>query len=334
MVRTANTMPETRPACFNLFALSMSWHRFHGAILTFATAAIAAIGVLSLAGCGPKPAHDVVVAEINGVPLRRSQVEAALYRSYGALGLRALVDEAIVAQLARVKGIKADPQRVDALLTQEEMRAGSPKRLDERLAQEGRTREQLRAELAKQALAEQVLESDVRVTDAEAKAYYDQHQDEFNYGEMIKGRMILLDTRENAEAVASVLDEPGADFAGLARALSVDPGTKEQGGDMGWIERDDYAPEITEAAFKLKPGQHTGIIEYPDGFAIVLVEAKKPAGRRSFDEVRGSIESLLRSQKVAERRSTWAAEQRQKAQITVRDPALRKAFEAIRGKAG
>jgi len=271
------------------------------------------------------------VAEVGGTTITRGEVRAALWRQQGAAGLKTLADRLIVEQLAREKGLKPDPTRIDYLMSQEEMRAGSPEQLDERLAKEGRTREQLRADLAARALADQVLATQVQVTDEEIKTYYAAHKGQFTHGEMVKGRLMVFSTRDNAKAILEVLDEPGADFAGLARELSEDPGTKAEGGDMGWIERKSYAKELTDAAFKLKPGQHTGIVQYPDGYAIILVEAKKPAGQQSLDAVRDTIDSLLRNEKQTEMSGTWLAEQRKKAQITIRDEALRKAFEAVRG---
>jgi parvulin-like peptidyl-prolyl isomerase len=293
--------------------------------------AVAAVVVFAMRG-SEKPATDnTIVVGVNGIPLTRGEVQKALWAGYAPLALKTLVDRAIVEGVAEKENLKPDPARIDYLLTQEELRAGGPKLLDERLAKEGRTRDDLRQELASQALAEQVMDAQVKVSPEEIKAYYDAHRADFKYGEMVKARLILLDTRASAQAILDVLDRPDADFAGLAGAVSVDPGTKDQDGDMGWIERKDYAPEITEAAFKLKPGQHSGIIEYPDGYAIVRVEARKPAGHQSLEEVSETIESLLRSDKERDLRFTWPVDQRKKAKIAIHDPALRKAFEAVRG---
>ena len=294
-------------------------------------AALGAALVYALVAPGGGGLNDrTPMAEVNGVTLTRGEFEAALWTAHGGQGLKALVDQRIAEQMAREKGLKPDPSRIDYLLTQEEMRAGGPRALDERLAKEGRTRDDLRRDLARQALADAVLDAQVEVSEAETRAYYDAHQDEFRHGEMIKARLMLLDTRSNAQAIVEVLDEPGADFAGLARELSLDPATRNEGGDMGWVERGDYAKELTDAAFKMKPGQHTGIIEYPDGYAIILVEAKKPAGFQSLDEVHTTIASLLHNEKLTDMRYSWPADQRRKAKVAIRDPWLRRAYEAVR----
>jgi parvulin-like peptidyl-prolyl isomerase len=278
----------------------------------------------------PGASGNAPMARVDGASISRAQFEAALLAAHGGEALRDLVDRRVVEELAKKKGLKADPDRIESLMSQEEMRVGGPDRLDERLAEEGRSRDDLRRELAGRALADALLESEVQVSEAEIKAYYEAHRDEFRRGEMVKARLMLLDTRANAQALVDVLDEPGADFAGLARELSLDPATKDQGGDMGWIERGDYAKELTDAAFRLEPGRRTGIVEYPDGFAIILVEARKPGGRQSLDEVRSTIESLLHNQKLTSMRYTWPAAQRKQATVAIPDPSLRRAYDAVR----
>ncbi|MGQ9730728.1 MAG: foldase protein PrsA [Candidatus Zipacnadales bacterium] len=290
------------------------------------------VTTLALGGCERKhvsaPPH--IVAEVNSVAISRGEFMRVLERSHGPLALRDLVDRAIIAQMAEKQGIKVAPERVDYLLEQEEMRAGGRSRLERELAKKGQTLEDLRTKLTSDALADELIASQIEVPEVEVRAYYQEHKADFRHGEMIKGRLILCTTRANAEAIHSVLNDPQADFAGLAKALSCDPATKEEGGDMGWIERGDYAREITDAAFKLQPGQYSDIIEYADGFAIVLVEARKPAGYKGFDEVRPAIESLLRREKEAALRPAWAAQQRKQAQIQVYDRRLRERFDLIK----
>jgi foldase protein PrsA len=213
-----------------------------------------------------------------------------------------------------------------------ESQAGGRAALEKKLAARNQALDDLRKSLEQEALAEQVMAAQVAVSDKEIEDYYAAHKDQFKHGDMIKGRLMLLESRQNAEEIHKILDEPEADFAGLAEALSIDPGTKDERGDMGWIERGDYTSEISDAAFKLEPGQYTGVIEYPDGYAIVLVEDKKPPGYKPLDGVRDTVESMVRREKEAELRPTWAAEQRKKARIKVFDRDLAERFSLIRDR--
>jgi parvulin-like peptidyl-prolyl isomerase len=290
-------------------------------------------GLMLLAGCGEKqPPSSEAIAVVGGKPITRGEFHEELVRRYGPLQLRDLVDQTIVEQLARKQGIRLDPARVQAKMEQAVAQAGGKQRFQENLAKELKTEEMLRASFAREALAEQVVSAQAQPSEQAIKQYYQSHQDEFKHGEMIRGRLILLESRQNAEEVRKVLQEPTSDFAGLAKALSIDPGTKEKDGDMGWIERGDYNSKLTDAAFKLSPGQVTDVIEYPDGFALVKVEGKQPAGVRPLQEAHDTIRSILAREKESQALAAWAPEQRKQARISIPDRALRAAFELIRGK--
>ncbi|HJN14343.1 MAG TPA: peptidyl-prolyl cis-trans isomerase [Armatimonadota bacterium] len=281
-----------------------------------------------LCGCGDGGGDAVVT--VDGTKITRGEFEERLKHEHGAEALRNMVERIITTDAAKTAGIEVDEARVEFKLKQAELRAGGPDELAEKLARECKTLEMLQEDYTVEALTEQLIALHVEVTDAEIAAHYEEIKDQFAHDEMIKGRFMLLESRENAGAILEVLAEPDADFAGLASALSIDPGTKDDGGDMGWLERDDYAPEITEQAFQRNVGEYTSIIEYADGFAIVLVEGKKPAGHRPLEDVRDQVRSQVLRAKEGQLRPTWAAEQRQTAEIEVIDEELQTPFERLR----
>jgi len=290
--------------------------------------AIATLGAFP--GCGRKDDSNQVIATVDGQPIARGEFRAELSQRYGALQLKDLVDQTIVEQLARKQGFKLDEARLQAKMQQAIAQDGGEKKHEEKLAKQVMTNEMLRARLAREALAEQVMAAGVQPSEKDIRDYYQSHPEEFKHQEMIKGRLILLESRQNAQTVHDILKEPGADFAGLAKSLSIDPNTKDKGGDMGWIERDDYNPKIADAAFKLAVGQYSDVIEYPDGFAIVLVEAKQPAGVRPLAEVQDTIKALIARDRESQAPADWAILQRQRARIRIHDAALRRSFDLIR----
>ncbi len=80
-----------------------------------------------------------------------------------------------------------------------------------------------------------------------------------------------------ADSIGIALRE-GADFATAARRFSQDPGSREQGGDLGWLRRGPpLAPEFEKAAFQLKPGVISRPVETPFGFHIIQVKRAQPA---------------------------------------------------------
>ena len=81
--------------------------------------------------------------------------------------------------------------------------------------------------------------------------------------------------RNTADSIAKAL-RAGADFATTARRFSEDPGSKEQGGDLGWFRRGQMVRAFDDAAFRLKPGVISDPIETPFGFHVIQVERVQP----------------------------------------------------------
>jgi parvulin-like peptidyl-prolyl isomerase len=135
--------------------------------------------------------------------------------------------------------------------------------------------------------------------------------------------MILVSSEDDARHIREVLDEAGADFAGLAEALSIDPATNDRGGDMGWFERDDYARAITDPAFEMKAGEISDPIEVPDGWVLLKVEGHKEPGVKPLEEVRDEVRSRITRMKMPEAREEWIKQAREEAAVQIHHDDLR-----------
>ena len=91
----------------------------------------------------------------------------------------------------------------------------------------------------------------------------------------------------------------------------------KDGGDWGWITRDNLRDELRDAAFQLKPGQHSGIVETTDGYYILQVDDVQPAHVKPLSEVRDQIENILLQQKRAKLQEEWVKQLRAKAYIHI-----------------
>jgi peptidyl-prolyl cis-trans isomerase D len=156
-----------------------------------------------------------------------------------------------------------------------------------------------------------------QVTDAEVQTYYNQHQDQFQVKEQVKVRHILIavpsgaDSKTDAAAKAKAEDllkqiKSGGNFADLASKNSDDPGSKVQGGELGWLDRGKTVPEFDKAAFTLAPGQTSDVIKTQFGYHILQVEDKKTAHLRPLAEVKPEILPVLEQQKAGAAEQAFA----------------------------
>jgi peptidyl-prolyl cis-trans isomerase D len=158
-----------------------------------------------------------------------------------------------------------------------------------------------------------------QVSDADVQAYYNAHQDQYQVKEQVKVRHILIavpsgaDGKTDAAAKAKAEDllkqiKSGGNFADLASKNSDDPGSKVQGGELGWLDRGKTVPEFDKAAFTLSPGQTSDVIKTQFGYHILQVEEKKTAHLRPLAEVKGEILPVLEQQKSGAAMQTFASQ--------------------------
>ncbi|MGA3212589.1 MAG: peptidyl-prolyl cis-trans isomerase [Terriglobales bacterium] len=166
------------------------------------------------------------------------------------------------------------------------------------------------------------LMSRAQVSADDLQSYYNSHQDQFRVPEQVKVSHILISTplpdasnKPDPKAIeaarakaADVLQQlkAGADFAATAKKYSEDAATKDQGGDMGWLQRGRTEPEFEKVAFSLAPGQTSEVIQTSLGFNIIKVQDKQAAHVKPLDEVRGQIEPTLAQQKTTALAETLA----------------------------
>ena len=95
--------------------------------------------------------------------------------------------------------------------------------------------------------------------------------------------------KAKAEQLAAQAQQPGADFAALAKANSDDPGSKDEGGDLGWVERGAMVKEFEDALFALKAGEVSGVVKSEFGYHVIKLREIKGGQGRSFEEVRDQL---------------------------------------------
>lgn len=133
-------------------------------------------------------------------------------------------------------------------------------------------------------------------TDAELHKEYNAEIDSFRTPERVDARHILIKSdasndaamKAKAQGILKQL-EAGGDFAKLAQANSDDPGSKDKGGELGWLQRGQTVPEFEKSAFSLQPGQTSGLVKTEYGYHIIQVEKHEAAHLQTFDEVKPKL---------------------------------------------
>jgi peptidyl-prolyl cis-trans isomerase C len=169
----------------------------------------------------------------------------------------------------------------------------------------------------------------VAVTPEEAQKYYGEHPKEFETPEQIRASHILISTqasdpnqdpnqvkaaaRQKAETLLKQVKE-GGDFAALAKENSTCRSAAE-GGDLGLFARGSMVKPFEEAAFALKPGEVSDVVETQFGYHIIKVTEHRDPNTVSFEGARNDITKRLTQQKKNEFVRKYIESLRQKAKI-------------------
>jgi peptidyl-prolyl cis-trans isomerase C len=169
--------------------------------------------------------------------------------------------------------------------------------------------------------------SKTSVSEAESRSFYDKNLDKFKSDETVKASHILIgvdstasaDDRKKAREKAEKLRKElagGADFAVLAKGNSTCP-SSQQGGDLGFFGKGQMVPQFEKAAFALKTGEISDVVETQFGYHIIKLTERKPAATTEFNEVKARIEEYLKGQKVNEAVQKYLADTRKTAKIEI-----------------
>jgi len=296
----------------------------------------------------PVPAQlPDVVARVNGEDVKKNELEMAIRsleeRARSAVPaeqrdavyrqvLDRLIGFHLLVQEAKARKVVAPPWEVDSQIEQIKKQFPSEAAFTQMLQSRGVTAEQLRADTA-QTIAVNVmlkaeLEPKVAVTADAGKKFYDENKARFRQDDSVHASHILIRTPENADAAARAKAKSqadgllaqitkGGDFAGLAKQFSQDPGSAPNGGDLGFFSKGQMVPAFEQAAFSLKPGQTSGVVETPFGYHIIRVSETKAGRDLSYDEVKGQIDEYLKQQIRDQKSQEFVDQLRAKGKIQI-----------------
>jgi peptidyl-prolyl cis-trans isomerase D len=247
---------------------------------------------------------------------QRVQQDLARQALLQAVAASAVVPRSVSEQVRRladeqreVRELRFDPKDFRAKVSATEVQI---KAYYEANAREFQSPESVRAEYVVLTL-DDIAAQTPAPTDAELRAYYEQNKARFGLEEQRRASHILLTAgdggtagdkagaRKRAEELLARLKANPAEFDKLARENSKDPGSAPGGGDLGWFGRGMMVKPFEEAAFGMKEGEISGIVETDFGFHLIRLTGVRGASTKPFDEVKAQIEADLRRDAAGKR---------------------------------
>src|ERR1700748_4562 len=239
--------------------------------LGLAAASFVAVALLA----APVRADDKVLAKVNGVEIKQSDV--------------AMASEELAPSLAQMDPATKDENVLAFLI---DMKIVSKAAEDEKIADTEEFKKRLtftRNRLLMDSLL--AAKGKAATTDDAMKKVYEEASKHIAGEKEPPARHILVETEDEAKAVKAELDK-GADFAELAKKKSKDPGASD-GGDLGFFTKEQMVPEFANVAFSLEPGKISDPVKTQFGWHIIKVEEKRNRKPPEFDQVKAQIETYV-----------------------------------------
>jgi peptidyl-prolyl cis-trans isomerase SurA len=226
--------------------------------------------------------------------------------------LRSLIDNELMLQRAEKAGLVATDADVEARLN--ELKATYTKEeFDKQLGQWGLKLDELKARIRKDESVKKLFNKDItskiNITDADVANFYNANRGSFNLPEpQVHMAQILVtpqadpnvhnlkndkakndeEAKRKMQALATRLQQ-GEDFTMIAQNYSEDPATTPNGGDLGFLGEsslDKSSPDLRKLVLSLQPGQLSPVIRTPEGYRILKMISKEPAGQRELSDPR------------------------------------------------
>lgn len=267
---------------------------------------IAGLATIFLAASLSACAGGGAVATVNGTTITKAQFDDKLESSPAAAGtLQEMVREMLIAQYAKDHNITASDAEIAK--TEDEIKANYPNgNWDIFLKERGLTENDVHNLLSQKIILDKAVGKDVKVTDAQIKDYFDKNHAAFDTPDQVRARHILVADLPTAMKVEALLKASnGSNFAQLAEQYSIDPGSKDKGGELGFAQRGAMVPEFDNAIFSQKIGD-IKIVKSQFGYHIVQVEQRIPAHTQPLSEVEAAIKATLIRQKTAGAEEAYA----------------------------
>lgn len=256
------------------------------------------------------------------------------------------VDEMLMVQRGKELGYTMSTDRFNSIVEniKKENKIENDEQLQQALKQEGMTMADLRKQLERTMMVQQVQQTEImqklQVTDTELKAYYDAHKDEFGTVPSVTLREITINVPTTAQGINVAQDEAakakaeevrakiiaGEPFARLASDYS-DSGSKANGGLVGPLAKTDLSEELQKAIGGLKTGGVTPVLRTTRGYQIIKIENLQETSTKPFEEARPEVADKIANSKRGVEFKKYIEKLRTEAIIDWKNDEVKKAYE-------
>ena len=280
---------------------------------------LAGLATALLAGTLVACSGGGTIATVNGQAISQASFDSKLEGSPAARGtLQQMVQEALIEQYAKNNNINVTDADITA--REDQLKANFPNgSWGDMLKARGLTEADVHNALREQIILDKAVGGSVKVSDAQISAYFAKNHAAFDKPAQVEARHILVPDLATANKIEAQL-KAGAKFSALAKQYSMDPGSKDKGGELGWFRRGQMVPAFDQAAFSLPVGKISAPVKSPFGYHIIQVEKRQPGVKATLANTHDRIADLLRQQQEAPLIQPFLAGLQEKATITVNDP--------------
>lgn len=228
--------------------------------------------------------NEEAVATVGKKTILRQEWLNELEARYGKDVLKEMVDQKVIEEMAAKYRIKISTQDVDREFRMLKTTYNSFSK--QNVKNEKKWKEQIRSNL----LLEELLTKDVEVSNDELESYYEKNKDLFNVPAAFHLSHIVVSTQQEANQALQELAQ-GSNFSTLAMERSIEEFSANEGGDIGYISKEDerYPNEYIQVAKKLKTGKYSKPIKVDQGYAILKLEGKISGKKYAFEDVKEQI---------------------------------------------
>jgi peptidyl-prolyl cis-trans isomerase C len=267
-----------------------------------------------------------VIARVNGETLAKGELERAIKNVEARAGrpvpaeqrdrvYRGVLNDLIAFKLvlaeAKLRGIGVTPEEISGRIATIRKQFPTEAAFAEALKSRGMTvadlEDEARTELVVNKTVEAEVTSKIDVTPQDLETFYKENPQQFQEQESVRASHILFQVDKNAAPAAkdavraeaeAVLKraKAGEDFAALAKQYSKDS-SASQGGDLNFFRRGQMVPPFEQAAFALKVGEVSDLVESDFGLHIIKVTDKKPGRQVPLAEVSDRLSQFLKQRK-------------------------------------